>query len=83
MQLLHISQYMFVLLWQVHERVNDVQYDYKLLTLIYAFFNYMYACILFVYGRGSLSSIGVVSVVSNKAPFSPYPVLVFCLGISN
>ena len=49
MQLLHISQYMCVLLWQVHERVNDAQYDYKLLTLIYAFFNYMYACIsLFV-----------------------------------
>ena len=62
---------MFVLLWQVHERVNDAHYDYDLLHFIDV---YMY---FFSWWARCLFSIGVVYVVSNKAPSFPLS----CLGV--
>ena len=54
-----------MLLWQVHERVNDAHYDYDLLHFIDV---YMY---FFSWWARCLFSIGVVYVVSNKAPSFP------------
>ena len=62
---------MFVLLWQVHERVNDAHYDYDLLHFIDV---YMY---FFSWWARCLFSIGVVYAVSNKAPSFPLS----CLGV--
>ena len=62
---------MFVLLWQVHERVNDAHYDHDLLHFIDV---YMY---FFSWWVRCLFRIGVVYVVSNKAP----SFLLFCLGV--
>ena len=62
---------MFVLLCQVHERVNDAHYDYDLLHFIDV---YMY---FFSWWARCLFSIGVVYVVSNKAPSFPLS----CLGV--
>ena len=58
--------------------MNDAQYDYELLILIHAFFSYMYTCIVFVCGRASLSSIGVVYAVSKMLAVSP---CLSCLGV--
>ena len=67
---------MFVLLWQVHERVNDAHYDYDLLHFIDV---YMY---FFSWWARCLFSIGVVYVVSNKAPNFCEPSCLFYLSFN-